>query len=60
MTTHKAGRDNSRATKDDDIEERVGTETVRTVNGDTRRLTGSVETWHDLVLAILFNPPQYD
>ena len=40
-------------TEDDDIEERVGAETVRAVDGHTGGLTGSIQTRDDLVLAVL-------
>ncbi|SGY16829.1 BQ5605_C012g07003 [Microbotryum silenes-dioicae] len=43
------------ATEDDNVEERVGTETVRAVDGNTGGLAGGVETRHDLVLAVLVN-----
>jgi len=33
------------ATEDDNVEQRVGTETVSTVDGDASSLTGSVEAW---------------
>ena len=41
------------ATEDDNIEERVGTETVCTVYRDTSSLTGSIQTRDDLVFAVL-------
>ena len=40
--------------EDNDVEERVGAETVRTVDGYTRGLTGGVQTLNNLVVAILF------
>lgn len=43
----------TRSTKDDNVEERVGAETVSTVDGDTGSFTGGVETGHDLVVAVL-------
>lgn len=38
----------------DDIEQRVGAETVGSVNRHTGGFTGSVETRNDLVLALLY------
>jgi hypothetical protein len=40
------------AAEDDDVEERVGAETVRTVHGHTRSLARGVQARHDLVLAL--------
>ena len=40
-------------TEDDDVKERVRTETVRAVDGHTCSLTSGVETGDDLVLAVL-------
>jgi len=42
-------------TEDNQIEERVGTKTVGTMNRDTSSLTASEQTWNNLVLAVLIN-----
>ena len=43
------------AAEDDEIEERVGTKTVGTVDGDTGGFTAGEETRDDLVLALVVN-----
>jgi len=43
------------AAKDDDVKERVGTETVSAVDGHTSCFTSSVETGDNLVLAVLID-----
>lgn len=42
-------------TEDDDIQKRVGTETVSTVDGDTSSLASGVQSGDDLVLAVFVN-----
>jgi hypothetical protein len=42
-------------TEDNQIEQRVGTETVGTVDGNASSLTASEKTWNNLVLALLIN-----
>jgi hypothetical protein len=42
-------------TKDDNIQERVGTETVSSVDRDTGSFTGSVQTGNNLVVSVLIN-----
>ena len=41
------------AAEDDEIEERIGAQSVGAVDGGARGLAGSVQSLHDLVLAIL-------
>lgn len=41
------------ASEDDDIEKRVGSETVRAMYGDTGGLSSGVQTWHYLIIAVL-------
>ena len=43
----------ARTAEDDDVEKRVGTETVRAVYRHTGGLTGSIKTRDNLVLAVL-------
>jgi hypothetical protein len=43
------------AAEDDQIEERVSSETVGTVDGNARSFTASKKTWNNLVLALAIN-----
>lgn len=41
------------STEDDDVEQRVGTQSVGTVYRDTGSFTGGVQSWNDLILSVL-------
>lgn len=43
----------ARSTKDDNVKQRVGSESVRSVDGHTGGLSGSIQSRNDLVLSVL-------